>query len=110
MFFLIICSTAGEYPPQIHIKPALDVQKMENIQICLEFLEHYGVSINGVTADGKKQRNHSFIPSMIFVFLIFCYCVGYWGKDMEPCEINCELTLISLAFPETSNSENSITI
>jgi len=47
---------------------------------------------------------------MIFVFLIFCYCVGYWGKDMELCEINCELTLISLAFLETSNSENSITI
>lgn len=42
----------GECPPQIHIKPALDVQKMENIQTCLDFLEHYGISVNGVTADG----------------------------------------------------------
>ena len=45
--------TVGECPPQIHIKPALDVQKMENIQTCLDFLEHYGISVNGVTADGE---------------------------------------------------------
>ena len=44
--------TVGECPPQIHIKPALDVQKMENIQTCLDLLEHYGISVNGVTADG----------------------------------------------------------
>lgn len=44
--------TVGEFPPQIHIKPALDVQKMENIQTCLDVLEHYGISVNGVTADG----------------------------------------------------------
>ena len=49
------CITVGEYPPQIHIKPALGVQKMENIQTCLDFAEHYGVSVNGITADGKKK-------------------------------------------------------
>ncbi|XP_078354099.1 uncharacterized protein LOC144638732 isoform X1 [Oculina patagonica] len=47
----------GEYPPQIHIKPALDVQKMENIQTCLDFLEHYGVSVNGITADDIVKGN-----------------------------------------------------
>ena len=51
-FFMMNIITVGECPPQIHIKPALDVQKMENIQTCLDFLEHYGISVNGVTADG----------------------------------------------------------
>lgn len=46
--------TVGDYPPQIHIKPALDVQKMENVQTCLDFLEHYDVSINGIAAEGEK--------------------------------------------------------
>ena len=39
---------------------------MENIQTCLDFLEYYGVSVNGVTADGKKQMNLSFRPLIIF--------------------------------------------
>lgn len=49
--------TVGEYPPQIHIKPALDVQKMENVQTCLNFLEHYDVSINGIAAEGEREIN-----------------------------------------------------
>ena len=44
----------GEYPPQIHIKPALDVQKMENVQTCLDFLQHHNVSVNNIAAEGKK--------------------------------------------------------
>lgn len=52
-FFMMNFVTVGGCPPQLHIKPALDVQKMENIQTCLDFLEHYGVSVNGITADGK---------------------------------------------------------
>lgn len=66
-FSIINFTIVGEYPPQIHIKPALDVQKMENIQTCLDFLEHYGVSVNGITADGEKDIN-PFNPRIILIF------------------------------------------
>ena len=52
---------------------------MENIQTCLDFLEYYGVSVNGVTADGKKKTNLSFRPLMIIFFSNFCYYVDNWG-------------------------------
>ena len=52
--FFKFCNTVGEYPPQIHVKPALDVQKMENVQTCLNFLEYCNVSVNDITAEGKK--------------------------------------------------------
>ena len=72
-FFFKFCNTVGEYPPQIHIKPALDVQKMENVQTCLNFLEYCNVSVNDITAEGKK----------IFSFLIFqntlCICSFYFS-------------------------------
>ena len=51
--------TVGDCPPQIHIKPALYVQKMENVQTCLEFLEYYDVSINGIAAEGEKEQRRS---------------------------------------------------
>ena len=46
------------------------------------------MSINGVTADGEKQK-HSFIPSMIF-FSSFSVTVRVpgGGKGMELSEIN----------------------
>ncbi|PFX28886.1 uncharacterized protein LOC111325666 [Stylophora pistillata] len=55
--FSLVEMLVGECPPQLHIKPALDVQKMENIQTCLDFLEHYGVSVNGITADDIVRGN-----------------------------------------------------
>ena len=58
--FINVCNTVGEYPPQIHIKPALDVQKMENVQSCLDFLEYYDVSVNGITAEGEKDLKRGF--------------------------------------------------
>jgi len=58
----------GECPPQIHIKPALDVQKMENVQTCLDFLEYYDVSVNGITAEDIVKGN-------LKVVLALCHCL-----------------------------------
>ena len=70
VFFFKFCNTVGEYPPQIHIKPALDVQKMENVQTCLNFLEYCNVSVNDITAEGKKIL--TFLSSKtLFVFVAF---------------------------------------
>ena len=55
MFFLIFLFEAGESPPQLHIKPCLQVQKIENIQACLEFLVEGGrVSIHSISAEGAS--------------------------------------------------------
>ena len=56
IYYLISLSLVGEYPPQVHIKPALDVQKMENVQTCLDFLECYDVPVQDIGAVGKKER------------------------------------------------------
>lgn len=52
------------------MKPALDVQKMENVQTCLNFLEYCNVSVNDITAEGKKIL--AFLSSKtLFVFVAF---------------------------------------
>ena len=54
---------------------------MENIQTCLDFLEYYGVSLNGVPADGKKQMSLSFRPLIIFFPL---FSLTMWITDLRP--------------------------
>ena len=63
--FTFSVPTVGDYPPQIHIKPALDVQKMENVQTCLDFLEYYDVSINGIAAEGETGQRGSEIHHVL---------------------------------------------
>ena len=76
------CTTVGEYPPQIHVKPALDVQKMENVQTCLDFLEYYDVSVNGIAAEGEKELmrvlfQNWIISQMTFYEVMF---TSFWSN------------------------------
>lgn len=53
---VISLSLVGEYPPQVHIKPALDVQKIENVRTCLDFLQYYDVPVQDIAAVGKRAK------------------------------------------------------
>lgn len=65
---ILVEMLVGEYPPQIHIKPALDVQKMENVQTCLDFLQHHNVSVNNIAAEDIVKGN-------LKVVLALCHCL-----------------------------------
>lgn len=54
--YLISLSLVGDYPPQVHIKPALDVQKIENVRTCLDFLQYYDVPVQDIAAVGKREK------------------------------------------------------
>ena len=54
-------------PPQIHAKPALAVQKLENIHICLEYLARNDVAIQGVTAEGKALHGMGYNNALLFI-------------------------------------------
>ena len=53
---VVSLSLVGEYPPQVHIKPALDVQKIENVRTCLDFLQYYDVPVQDIAAVGKRAK------------------------------------------------------
>ncbi|XP_074610976.1 uncharacterized protein LOC141865551 isoform X2 [Acropora palmata] len=58
----------GEYPPQVHIKPALDVQKIENVRTCLDFLQYYDVPVQDIAAVDIVKGN-------LKVVLALCHCL-----------------------------------
>lgn len=69
LFILVISlSLVGEYPPQVHIKPALDVQKIENVRTCLDFLQYYDVPVQDIAAVDIVKGN-------LKVVLALCHCL-----------------------------------
>ena len=57
----------GTPPPQVHVKPALDVQKHDNIHVCLQFLARNGVPVHGIPAEGGHSSSFLSISVVTFI-------------------------------------------
>ena len=56
LFCTYVCFKGKEDLPKHFTNPIMRIQKLENLQMCLQMLQEKGLSLKGIHADGKLGR------------------------------------------------------
>lgn len=60
---------------------------MENVQTCLNFLEYYNVSVNDITAEGKKNSSFLIFKNALSICSFYFSGLGVWEFGSFPLQI-----------------------